>query len=191
MMKRLTITNNSPAILGFALACLAVLGISTLTGGASNQLLFMTYHSPLTNVLTYVRFFTHVLGHNGWGHFIGNISYILLLGPALEERYGAEKILEVIGLTALVTGLVNYIFFPSVALCGASGVVFAFILLASFTNVRAGEIPLTVILVAAIFLGQQIYEGIFIRDQVSNISHIVGGIVGAVAGYRLNLVRTR
>ena len=77
------------------------------------------------------------------------------------------------------------------ALCGASGVVFAFILLASFTNVRAGEIPLTVILVAAIFLGQQIYEGIFIRDQVSNISHIVGGIVGAVAGYRLNLGRTR
>ena len=191
MMKRLTITNNSPEILGFALACLAVLGISTLTGGASNQLLFMTYHSPLTNLLTYVRFFTHVLGHNGWGHFIGNISYILLLGPALEERYGAEKILEVIGLTALVTGLVNYIFFPSVALCGASGVVFAFILLASFTNVRAGEIPLTVILVAAIFLGQQIYEGIFIRDQVSNISHIVGGIVGAVAGYRLNLGRTR
>lgn len=186
-MRRVTITNNSPAVLGFALASLAALGINILTVGASNKLLFMTYHSPLTSILTYIRFFTHVLGHNGWAHYIGNMSYILLLGPILEERYGARKIVWVIGITALVTGIVNYVFFPSVALCGASGVVFAFILLISFTNVRAGEIPVTVLLVAAIFLGQQVYEAVFLRDNVSNLSHILGGIVGAVAGYKLNL----
>ncbi len=188
-MKRITITNNSPAVLGFVLVSLAVLGINMLTGGASNRLLFMTFRSPPTDILTYIRLFTHVLGHESWAHFIGNMSYILLLGPTLEERYGAEKILEVIGITALVTGLVNYIFFPNVAICGASGVVFAFILLVSFTNVRAGEIPVTVILVALIFLGQQIYEGIFLRDNVSNLSHVLGGIVGATAGYRLNIGR--
>lgn len=186
-MRRVTITNNSPAVLGFALASLAALGINILTVGASNKLLFMAYHSPLTSILTYIRFFTHVLGHNGWAHYIGNMSYILLLGPILEERYGARKIVWVIGITALVTGIVNYVFFPSVALCGASGVVFAFILLISFTNVRAGEIPVTVLLVAAIFLGQQVYEAVFLRDNVSNLSHILGGIVGAVAGYKLNL----
>jgi GlpG protein len=147
----------------------------------------MTYRSSLTNPLTYVRFFTHVLGHNGWAHFIGNMSYILLLGPMLEEKYGGAKILEVIGITALVTGIVNFIFFPSVALCGASGVVFAFILLVSFTNVREGEIPVSVILVALIFIGQQVYEGLFVQDNVSNLSHILGGIVGAVVGYRLNV----
>jgi len=76
-----------------------------------------------------------------------------------------------------------------VALCGASGVVFAFILLVSFTNVREGEIPITVILVALIFIGQQVYEGIFLRDNVSNLSHILGGVVGAVAGYKLNVKR--
>jgi GlpG protein len=186
-MKKLKITNNSPAVLGFALASLAVLILGFITGGSSNQLLFMTYHSSLKNPLTYVRFFTHVLGHNGWSHFIGNMSYILLLGPMLEEKYGSGKVLEVIGITALVTGIVNYILFPSVALCGASGVVFAFILLVSFTNVREGEIPLTVLLVALIFIGQQVYEGIFLRDNVSNLSHILGGIVGAVAGYKLNI----
>ena len=186
-MKKLKITNNSPAVLGFALASLAVLILGFITGGRSNQLLFMTYHSSLKNPLTYVRFFTHVLGHNGWSHFIGNMSYILLLGPMLEEKYGSGKVLEVIGITALVTGIVNYILFPSVALCGASGVVFAFILLVSFTNVREGEIPLTVLLVALIFIGQQVYEGIFLRDNVSNLSHILGGIVGAVAGYKLNI----
>ena len=73
-MKKLKITNNSPAVLGFALASLAVLILGFITGGSSNQLLFMTYHSSLKNPLTYVRFFTHVLGHNGWSHFIGNMS---------------------------------------------------------------------------------------------------------------------
>ncbi len=188
-MKTLKITNNSPAVLGFVLLSFAVLILGIVTGGSSTQLLFMTYHSSLTNPLTYLRFFTHVLGHNGWAHFIGNMSYILLLGPMLEEKYGAGKILEVIGITAFVTAIVNYILFPAVALCGASGVVFAFILLVSFTNVREGEIPITVILVALIFIGQQVYEGIFLRDNVSNLSHILGGVVGAVAGYKLNVKR--
>ena len=185
--KKLKITNNAPVVLGFALACFVVLIVGFLTGGKSSRLLFMTYRSPLTNPLTYVRFFTHVLGHNGWAHFIGNMSYILLLGPMLEEKYGRSKIIAVICITALVTGLTNYFFFPGVALCGASGVVFAFILLVSFTNVREGEIPLSVILVALIFIGQQIYEGLFVQDNVSNLSHILGGIVGAVVGYRLNV----
>ena len=186
-MKKLKITNNSPVILGFALVCLGVLVLNILTGGRSNKLLFMTWHSSLKSPLTYLRFFTHILGHSGWSHYIGNMAYILLLGPMLEEKYGSQKILEVMGITALVTGLINYIFFPSVALCGASGVVFAFILLTSFTSFRAGELPVTVILVALIYLGQQIYEGIFLQDNISNLSHIVGGVIGAVTGYQLNM----
>ncbi|MCR5135535.1 MAG: rhomboid family intramembrane serine protease [Oscillospiraceae bacterium] len=188
-MKKLKITNNSPIVLGFAIASFAALILDIVTGGRTNQLLFMTWHSPLTNPLTYLRFFTHVLGHSGWAHFIGNMSYILLLGPMLEEKHGSVKILEVIGITALVTGIVNYILFPSVALCGASGVVFAFILLVSFTNVREGELPVTVILIALIYIGQQVYEGVFLRDNVSNLSHILGGIVGAITGYKLNVRR--
>lgn len=104
----------------------------------------------------------------------------------LEEKYGSKEMLEVIGVTALATGIVNYIFFWNVALCGASGVVFAFIVLASFTGFRAGEIPLSFILVAIIFIGQQVYEGIVVQDNISNMAHIVGGIVGAVVGYNLN-----
>lgn len=180
------ITFNSPVILGFVFISLAVMVVNYFTLGASNELLFMTYHSPLTSPLTYVRFFTHVLGHAGWSHYIGNMMYVLLLGPMLEEKYGSAKILEVILITALVTALVNYFLFPGVALCGASGVVFAFILLTSFTSFREGEIPLTVILVAVVFIGQQVYEGIFLQDNISNLSHIAGGIIGAVIGYQLN-----
>ena len=164
-----------------------VLGFATL--GKSNELLFMTYHSSLANPLTYVRFFTHVLGHSGWAHYIGNASYILLLGPMLEEKYGSGRILQVILITAAVTGIVNYVLFWNVALCGASGVVFAFILLTSFTSFKNGEIPLTFILVAIVFIGQQVYEGLFLQDDISNLSHIIGGVIGAVVGYRLNKKR--
>ena len=104
----------------------------------------------------------------------------------LEEKYGSKVLLEIMGITAVVTGLVNYIFFWNVGLCGASGVVFAFIILASFTGFKEGEIPLTFILVAIIFIGQQVYDGIFIRDNVSNLTHILGGIVGSGLGYVMN-----
>ena len=87
---------------------------------------------------------------------------------------------------ALITGLVNYILFPNVALCGASGVVFTFILLSSFTGFKDREIPLTFILVAVIFIGQQVYDGIMVRDNISNLSHVLGGVVGSVMGYLLN-----
>jgi GlpG protein len=104
----------------------------------------------------------------------------------LEEKYGSKIILKVMLVTALVTGIINYIFFWNIGLCGASGIVFAFIIMASFTGFRDGEISLTFLLVAVIFIGQQIYEGIMVQDNISNMAHITGGLVGAVVGYKTN-----
>ena len=192
LKKDTKITFNSPAILGFSGICLIALILGMITRGQSTHILFMTYRDSLLNPMTYVRQRQHGEdssqgGHQNWAHFIGNMSYILLLGPMLEEKHGTSRIVEIILVTAFVTGLVNFILFPRVALCGASGVVFAFILLTSFTNFKEGEIPLTFILVALIYLGQQVFEGLSIRDNVSNLSHIIGGIVGAICGYCLNI----
>lgn len=186
MKKKIRITFNSPVVLCFVIICFLATLLNYLTGGKSNQVVFMTYHSSLFSPLTYVRLFTHVFGHEGWQHFIGNMAYILLLGPMLEEKHGALKMTEVIVVTALVTGVVNYVFFWNTALCGASGVVFAFILMSSFTSFREGEIPITFILVAVIYLGQQIYEGIVLQDNISNMAHILGGVVGGILGFSLN-----
>lgn len=123
-MNKLKITFNSPVTLVFIISCFVVLVLNFITAGYLNTLLFMTYHSSLASPLTYVRLFTHVMGHSGWEHFISNATYILLLGPLLEEKYGGKKLIMVILITALVTGLANYILFPTTALCGASGVVF-------------------------------------------------------------------
>lgn len=182
---RWKIVFNSPTVLIFGLICVIALLVNFSTGGNSNQLLFETYHSSLASPMTWVRFFTHVCGHASWEHLLGNLSYILLLGPLLEEKYGSPQILLVIVITAFVTGIVNYVIFPSSALLGASGVVFAFIILSSITGFSDKEIPLTFILVAAIYLGQQIYSGLFVRDNVANFAHIIGGLVGAICGFFL------
>lgn len=186
MKKKLRITFNAPVVLSLvAISFLATL-LNYITDGASGRMLFMTYHSSLLSPLTWVRAIIHIFGHADWSHLIGNMSYLLLLGPMLEEKYKSSTLAIVIVLTALATSLVNYIFFPYIALCGASGVVFAFILLSSFTSFKDGEIPLTFILVALFFLGQQVYEGITVQDNISNTAHIVGGIVGGITGYVLN-----
>ena len=186
MKTRLKIVINAPVVIGFTALCFIATLSGILTDGYSSRLLFQTYHSSPAAPLTYLRFFTHVLGHSGWSHFMGNMAYVLLLGPMLEEKYGSAALLKVILITALITGVINYIFFPGIALQGASGVVFAFIVLTSFTGFRAGEIPLTFILIAVIFIGQQSYEGAFLNDSVSQLSHVIGGAVGSVIGYFWN-----
>lgn len=181
--KKLKIVINSPIILGFTFICAVALFLGKVTGGYTDSLLFSVYRSSLTSPFTYLRFIGHIFGHASLSHLLGNIMLILVIGPMLEEKYGGRCIVKVILITALITGLVHFIFFPGAALMGASGVVFAFILLASITGFREREIPLTFILVAVLYLGQQLYEGIFISDNVSQLTHIVGGMVGAAFGY--------
>ena len=141
-MKKIKLTNNAPVILYFSLLSLVVLMVHVATGGKSTSLLFSSYHSSLASPLTYVRFFTHALGHASWQHFIGNISMILLLGPMLEEKYGSKKILIIMLITAFTAGVANYILFPRVSILGASGIVFAFIMLTSFTIPTQGLNPI-------------------------------------------------
>lgn len=186
MKKKLKISYNAPVILSFVLVCCLVTLVGVLTNNKSTELLFSTYRSAITNPLTYIRLITHVLGHSGFEHFIGNAMYLLLIGPILEEKYGSNIMLKIIIGTAFVTGVIHCIFFGNYSLCGASGIVFACIILSSFTAFKEGEIPMSFILVAFLYIGQEIYNGITIRDSISNVTHILGGVIGSVAGYILN-----
>ena len=163
------------------LALLALL-LGRLTNGWTDTYLFSVWHSSLSDILTYPRFFLHVLGHVDYDHYIGNMMMILVVGPGLEEKYGSRNLLSAIVITALVSGLVYWFLFPGSMLMGASGIVFMLIMLASLSGFSGG-IPVTMLLVAALYLGQQIYDIIFVRDNVANFMHIVGGVCGTVFGY--------
>lgn len=180
------ISFNSPVILSFSFICLVALILDKITNGFTTNMVFSVYRSSLVSLLTYVRFIGHVFGHAGWEHFIGNITLILVVGPLLEEKYGSMNMVLVIVSTAVITGIFHFIFFPGVQLLGASGVVFAMILLSSFTSIEQGKIPLTFLLVSVIYIGGQIYEGITVQDNISSLSHILGGGVGATLGYFMN-----
>ena len=185
MKKKLRLSFNAPAVLTFTALCVIVQIISMLTRGESNRVLFSVYRASLLDPLTWIRCFTHVLGHAGWEHLLGNIMYILILGPMIEEKYGTATTVFIMAATALVIGIINMVFFPGVMLLGASGIVFAFILIASITIREDNTIPVTFILVAVLYLGQQIWQGLFSQDNVSQMAHIVGGAVGAVLGFLL------
>lgn len=176
---------NAPVILTFVLLSAAALLLDMLTGGITNQTLFSVYRASWLDPLTYVRLFLHVLGHSSFQHFSGNMLMILILGPMVEERYGSRDTLILIAVTALTTGLIHCIFSPGFALLGASGVVFMLIFLASLAGMRQNRIPLTLILVALVYFGQEIYSGLFTPSNISHLTHIIGGCCGVILGFFL------
>ena len=179
-MKKLVIRFNAPATLTFALLALGALILGQTFGSAVTTKYFCVYRSSLADPLTYLRFFTHVLGHADYSHYMGNMLLLLLVGPPLEEKYGWKKMVWFMAVTALVTGLVQFIFFPHSALLGASGIVFMMIVLSSL---RRGEIPVTLILVVIFYLGGEIIDGIRNTDSISQLTHVVGGALGMIFGF--------
>ena len=179
---KLELQYNSPVILTFFLLSLLVLFLDQWTDGWTTMHLFCVYRSSLKDPLFYIRLFGHVLGHGSWDHFLNNMLLLLVVGPPMEEKYGSLPLLKGILLTALISGILQCVLFPRTALLGASGIVFMLIMLASLSGFSGG-IPVTMLLVAALYLGQQIYDIIFVRDNVANFMHIVGGVCGTVFGY--------
>lgn len=176
--KKLKLSYNSPVILTFAGICLASLILNWITRGWSNRMLFICYgHPSLLDPLTYLRALSYVFGHASFSHFAGNMTMLLLVGPIVEERFGSWNLCIMMGVTALAGGILNMLFFNT-GILGASGIVFMLIILSAFTNMKKGEIPLTLILIAVIYLGQEIYGGLFVEDNVSHFGHICGGISG-------------
>ncbi|WP_312370421.1 rhomboid family intramembrane serine protease [Lachnoclostridium sp.] len=179
VLKR--IDYNAPVVLSFALLSFIVLLLGEATGGTTTLKYFCVYRSSLADPLTYFRLFSHVLGHANLQHYASNMLLLLILGPMLEEKYGSKIILEMIVVTAFVTGVINFIFFTN-GLLGASGIVFMMIVLSSMVSLKEGKIPLTLIIVVIIYLGQEISIGLTAKDNISHLTHILGGVCGGVMG---------
>lgn len=175
----LKISYNAPVVLTFSIICAAIFFIPFTT---TNQVA----SGPLASLFIlegnrdYASMLLYIFGHADVNHLLGNLSFILLLGPIIEEKYGSSNLLLMIAVTAIATGALNVIFFNT-GLLGASGIVFLFIILASFGNAQKG-IPLTFILIAILFLGKEIWQA-FQDNNISEFAHIVGGICGGLFGF--------
>ncbi|MDB5103279.1 MAG: Rhomboid family protein [Fibrobacteres bacterium] len=175
-------TYNSPVILTFALAACLVMAADGLSGGRLAPRFFATYPGfGFADPIWYFRLISHALGHKNWAHLTANFSVILLIGPMIEEKYGSSSLIKMMLITALVTGLLNAAFFTT-GLLGASGLAFMMILLASFTNHKEGELPLTFVLVVILFLAKEAVQA-FTQDDISQFAHIIGGVFGGLFGF--------
>lgn len=175
---------NAPLTLTFAIFCAVVLLLDLYLGA---ELRAGYFAAPGKSGFSwgergqYYKLFSHIIGHKDWNHLISNFTYILLLGPILEERFGSFRLAMMILATALATGAINVSYYNS-ALMGASGIVFMMIILISIVNIRRNEIPLTLILMAILYLAREVLN-LFAPDSVSQIAHISGGICGMILGF--------
>ncbi|WDV46541.1 rhomboid family intramembrane serine protease [Clostridiaceae bacterium M8S5] len=176
---------NSPVVLTFAITSLLALLIIKLTDGQAKYHVFGVYRSS-PNLLFFARLIGHVFGHANFQHYIGNIMMILLLGPVLEERYGSLDLAVIMGITAIITGLVHILLSSNTILLGASGIVFMMIIMTSYTNIKSNKIPLTFVLVFVLYIGREVIDGVIVNDQISHLAHITGGLAGSFFGYILN-----
>lgn len=169
---------NSKVIITYLFISIIAWFLNTITKGKTNKLFFENYRSSPLNPLTYIRLFTHSIGHRDWDHLVGNFLYILLVGPMIEEKYGSINLIIMLMITSLAIALFNIIF-DNYSLLGASGNVYMLIVLSSFTNIKEGKIPLTVILICIFFVIGEIKQSLL--DKKTNAYHD-GHLIGAVCG---------
>ncbi len=175
---------NSPVILTFALTAIVIHLISAFASPKLTGTFFAIGPTfSFSNPWDYFRLVSHVIGHSSFSHLLNNMLFILVLGPILEEKYGSFSVLLIILVTALATGLTN-VLFSSTSLLGASGVVFALIILVSIVNVKTHSLPLSFVIVFVLFIGSELIQSLE-QDNISQMAHIVGGIIGAVFGFNL------
>ncbi len=182
---KLRIRYNAPVILTFTIICAVVLLADQISGGIVIRSFFLLPPTMQgSSLFGWLRLVTYVIGHANWTHLISNFSFILLIGPILEEKYGSLPLFLMMIVTALATAVLNLLLVHA-GLYGASGIVFMLILLSSFTNIRQGDIPITFILIVALYIVREVINA-FTPSDVSQLAHIAGGIIGGVFGFLLS-----
>lgn len=176
---------NSPVILTYLFLSLIACILNAITRGKTNTLLFSSYRSSIWNPFTYIRLFTHAIGHKDFDHFVHNFLFILLVGPMIEEKYGSIPLLVMFLITSFIIAIFNLIF-DDYKIMGASGNVYMLIVLSSFSNIRDGKIPLTLILILVFYvigeMKKSLLEG---NKKVYHDGHLIGAICGLLFGFYL------
>lgn len=166
---------NSPVVLTYAILCTIIFFINQILSIESINSMFV-YYGGFSGI-NLIKLFTWPLGHASIDHLMGNMMIILLIGPMIEEKYSSKVLLALMLITTILIGICHSLFITG-GILGASGVVFMMIMLTTFTNMKDGKIPLTFIFIVFLYLGKEIYNGLFVENDISELGHILGAVVG-------------
>lgn len=192
VLRRLTI--NAPVIIAFVTICVVVHAITGWMGVSAGRILGVHDTWKFTRFWQYTSLLTHVFAHSSVDHLRGNVTHLLLVGPSVEHKFGSKNVAFIIVLVAIVSAIVHILVGRvNSHQLGASGVVFACILLNSLVSAEDGKIPLAFVLVAMMFLGEEV--ALFFRfwnpSNISHHAHLTGGLVGAAAGFYIHKQRRK
>jgi membrane associated rhomboid family serine protease len=182
ILRRLSI--EAPVVVGFAFCCvgLHVLNMTVMPG--VSKFFGVDDFFSLLSPMQYIRLVSHIFAHDGIPHLRGNMTNLLLVGPSAEAYFGSKETLAIMLAVAVSSGLAHIFLGRAYSRqLGASGVVFALILLNSLVSAKSGKIPLSFVLTAFLWTSEEVWKLFFGRDGVSHHAHLVGAIVGTMAGY--------
>ena len=176
---------DSPLLLSFAFSCILV---QAFLPSSVKYAYFAVGEQPEFSVRGLIQVFGQVLGHGSWSHLQGNLVLLLLSGPAVESAFGAARLSKLFAWVALASSLSHMLLGPANSVqLGASGVVFALILLNSLLQREKDRVPLTFICTAVAWLvGEIIHPQ---GDRTAHSAHLVGAAVGTWFGHKIH-VRT-
>mmetsp|Transcript_4020 Transcript_4020/g.7126 ORF Transcript_4020/g.7126 Transcript_4020/m.7126 type:complete len:289 (-) Transcript_4020:27-893(-) len=178
---------EAPTVITFCLICVLLHFLNLIILPGLSFPLGVDSELHLKNPLQYIRFFTHIFVHDSLGHLKGNMTNLLLVGPSAEASFGSRAILHVILVVAVSSSLSHVVLGrQNSRQLGASGVVFAMILLNSLVAAKRGKIPVSFILISFLYLGDEMWKLFFISDGVSHSAHLVGGFVGTITGFQMD-----
>ena len=186
----LKVSYDAPVTLSFVILCALffLLNSFVIKNGALEKVLA----SPTTQAgalpfivkqpLSYVRLLLYIFGAGVTGAgsvLITNLILIMLLGPAMEERYGSVIIGIMIFVSALFSGVLNACFCAD-SLIGAVPVVCMMIFLNAFMSFSKKTFPLSFAAVVILFVFLEIFSG---AGAIKIIICIAGGLCGSLFAF--------
>lgn len=189
-MRRLIV--DSPVVLGFGFLCMLLYALDLIIPGDVQKMLGCPHAFQPYRPTHWVRTVTHVFAHSSLPHIKGNMGMLMLVGPSVENEFGSENLAKIMLAVAVSSWFAHVLAGRenSVQL-GASGVVFALILLNSLVSATVGTVPLSFVITAIIWVSEELYLLFFGKDGVSHHAHLTGAIVGTLAGYYIHRQRAK
>ena len=161
----LKIAVDAPVTVSFALISVLLFLLDTLAfKGSLSSKIFSSPTSAagqapfvLSNPLSYLKLVLYIFSDGSWSLLLSNLLFILLLGPAMEERYGSVVIGIMMIVSALFSGVLNACF-CNVSLIGSCPLVFMMIFLNSFMSFSKKKLPLSFILIFFMYAAYEIMQ---------------------------------
>ena len=183
----LKVSYDAPVTLTFVIICAILFLLSTfaIKNGALNKILSSPTSTAgalpfiVSQPISYLRLLLYIFGAGEGAVLITNLILIMLLGPAMEERYGSVIIGIMIFVSALFSGVLNACF-CSESLVGAVPVVSMMIFLNAFMSFSKKKFPLSFAAVMILFVMLEVFSG---AGAIRIIICIAGGLCGSLFAF--------